>query len=298
MHTAIGLDQGLAVLFGAATALSNAVAVATQHIASTSSGQRLKAWALALHLVRQPLWLFGWVALSGSLVFQALALHFGPMSLVQPILVSELVMALLLRRVWIHQAIRPVTWTAALVTCGGLAMFLIATSPSGEAVVPRTSTWIAPVALSVVVAVVLIVAAQRGSPSRRAGLLGAATGVLWALEATFIKATTDTIAATGIGGALARWPLYAFVLGGVFGLLVEQAALHVGPLKVSQPFIVIVDPVASVVLGVWLYAEHLRSGLVSSGLGWTGFAVMCAGVVVLTQSAPGTMSGEVHILQR
>ncbi len=297
MH-AFGLDQGLALLFGAATALSNAIAVATQHVASTRGGQRLKAWALAVHLIRQPLWLLGWVALLGSLIFQALALHFGPMSLVQPILVSELVMALVVRQIWIHQNIRALTWSAALVTCAGLATFLIATSPSGVAVVPRTSAWVGPVAASAGVAALLVVGALRGSPSRRAGLLGAATGVLWALEATFIKAVTDTIAAVGIGGTLVRWPLYAFVLGGVFGLLAEQAALHVGPLKVSQPFIVIVDPVVSVVLGVWLYAEHLRSGLVSSVLGWAGFAAMCAGVVVLTQSAPETMHGEVHVLHQ
>ena len=257
MHAVIGLDQGLAVLFGAATALSNAIAVATQHIASTRSAQRMKAWALALHLVRQPLWLFGWVALSGSLVFQALALHFGPMSLVQPILVSELVMALVLRQVWIHQAIRPVTWAAALVTCGGLATFLVATSPSGEAVVPRTSTWIAPVALSVGVAAILVLAALRGSPFRRAGLLGAATGVLWALEATFIKATADVLVAGGISTMLTSWPLYALIGCGAVGLLTEQAALHVGPLKISQPIIVIVDPLASIVLGVSLYHERL-----------------------------------------
>jgi hypothetical protein len=296
MHSTFGLDQGLAVLFGAATALSNAIAVATQHVASTRSGQRLKARALAMHLVRQPLWLFGWVALGGSLVFQALALHFGPMSVVQPILVSELVMALLLRKVWIHQSIRFVTWVAALVTCAGLMTFLIATSPSGEAVVPRTSTWTAPVLLCAGVAAILVMGAQRGSPSRRAGLFGAATGVLWALEATFIKATTDTIASSGLIGALARWPVYAFAVGGLLGLFSEQAALHVGPLKVSQPFIVIVDPVVSVILGVWLYAEHLRTGFVNGLIGWFGFAVMCVGVVVLTQSSPDSMRPEVHLL--
>jgi len=31
-----------------------------------------------IFLFRQPLWLLGWVALFGSLIFQALALHFGP----------------------------------------------------------------------------------------------------------------------------------------------------------------------------------------------------------------------------
>lgn len=296
MHGAFGLDQGLAVLFGAATAFSNAIAVATQHVASTRSGQRLKGWALAVHLVRQPLWLFGWVALTGSLIFQALALHFGPMSEVQPILVSELVMALLLRKVWIHQSIRFVTWIAALVTCVGLMTFLVAASPSGHAAVPRTSTWIAPVLLSIGAAAIMVVGAQRGSPSRRAGLFGAATGVLWALEATFIKATTDTIASSGLLGAFTRWPIYAFAIGGVLGLFSEQAALHVGPLRVSQPFIVIIDPVVSVILGVWLYAEHLRAGLVNGLVGWLGFAVMCVGVVVLTQSSPETMRAEVHLL--
>lgn len=292
MHGAFALDQGLAVLFGVATAVSNGVAVTTQHIASTRSGQRLRGWALAVHLFRQPLWLFGWVALTGSLVFQALALHFGPMSEVQPILVSELVVALLLRRFWIRQSIRVETWIAAGVTCVGLATFLIAVSPSGQALVPSTSTWTGPVALSAGGAAVLVLGALRGSPSRRAGLLGAATGVLWALEATFIKATTDVLASSGIVATLERWPFYAFVVGGVLGLFCEQAALHVGPLKVSQPFIVIVDPVLSVVLGVWLYSEHLRAGLVVNLVGWLGFVVMCGGVVSLNLSSPSTMTPE------
>jgi hypothetical protein len=39
----------------------------------------------------------------GSYVFQAVALHNGPMSVVQPVLVTELVFVLVLRRVWIGQ---------------------------------------------------------------------------------------------------------------------------------------------------------------------------------------------------
>ena len=72
--------------------------------------------------------------------------------------------------------------------------------------------------------------------------------------------------------------------------------MHVGPLKVSQPFIVIVDPIVSVVLGVWLYGERLRGGVVHTGLGGLGFAAMCLGVVVLTQTAPDSMEAEVHRL--
>jgi uncharacterized membrane protein len=296
VHGDFTFDQSLAVLFALVTALANAVAVATQHIASTRSGQRLTGRRLVVHLFRQPLWLFGWVALTASLVFQALALHFGPMSEVQPILVTELVMALLLRRYWIHQSLRNVTWIGAGVTCIGLISFLAATAPSGHANVPTTSAWIGPILSSLVVAAVLVAVAQRGSSSRRAGLYASATGVLWALEATFIKATTDTIASSGFTGALTRWPIYAFIVGGILGLFSEQAALHVGPLKISQPFIVIVDPIVSVVLGVWLYGERLHGGVVHAGLGGLGFAAMCLGVVVLTQTAPDSMEAEVRRL--
>jgi len=296
MRGATTLSQTLAILFALLTALANALALTTQHIASTRKADHSSTWQLTLFLLRQPLWLLGWVALVGSLVFQALALHFGPISEVQPLLVSELIIALLLRRLWIHQRIRRLAWLSAGLTVIGLSVFLFASSPSGPAHVSGTSSWVVPVLVCVGVTMALVLFARSGSPSRRAGLFAAATGVTWALEATFIKATTDTISSSGFVGALARWPLYAFIVGGVVGLLCEQAALHVGPLKVSQPFIVIVDPIVSVALGVWLYSEKLRSGAVHLGIAGLGFLAMCVGVVALTQSAPSTMKAEIHRL--
>ena len=85
----------------------------TQHIASTSDPGHSKGWQFVRYLVSNPLWLFGWVALAGSFIFQALALHNGQMSVVQPLLVTELVFALVLRRLWIRQQIRDLTWWAA-----------------------------------------------------------------------------------------------------------------------------------------------------------------------------------------
>lgn len=296
MHGALTLNQSLVILFALLTALSNALALTAQHIASTRKQDHSSNWRLILFLFRQPLWLMGWVALCASLLFQALALHFGPISEVQPLLVSELIIVLLLRRFWIHQGIRRLAWISAGVTVIGLALFLIASSPSGQANIPASSTWVAPILVCLGATVILVSVARRGSPIRRAGFFAAATGVTWALEATFIKATTDSIASSGYAGAMTRWPLYAFIVGGVVGLFCEQAALHVGPLQVSQPFIVIVDPVVSVLLGVWLYGEKLEGGLAHLGTAGLGFAAMCVGVVVLTQSAPSSMKAEIHRL--
>ena len=286
----------MAIVFGLLTALSNAFAVATQHIASTSDEKKSSGLQLVVYLFRHPLWLLGWVGMGGSLVFQSLALHFGPLSVVQPLLVTELIMALALRRLWLRQSIRPATWIAAIVTGAGLITFLAATSPSGGVFTPSTSKWIGPVFITFGAVALLIILAQRGSPNRRAALFASATAITWALEATFIKATTNTISAFGWGGAVSRWPLYALCVGGAIGLFCEQSALHVGPLSVSQPFIVIVDPIVSVVLGIWLYREHLLSGVLHLGVGALAFALMCVGIVALTRTAPPSMSADVHRL--
>jgi len=107
----------LAVVFALAAALANAVNLMTQHKASISAPTRVKGWRLALYLPRQPLWLLGVAAAIGSFVFQALALHNGPMSVVQPVLVTELVFVLVLRRVWIRQDVAAAAWGSVLVVC-------------------------------------------------------------------------------------------------------------------------------------------------------------------------------------
>jgi fumarate reductase subunit D len=284
----------MTILFALLTSLTNALAVTLQHIASTSDTEKSSGWKFVSYLLRHPLWLLGWVALCGSLIFQALALHFGPLSLVQPILVTELILALVLRQFWLGQSIRGVTWSAAVVTGAGLVIFLVTTSPHGRSFLPTSSAWTVPSIVCVAVVALFVALAQRGSPARRAALFASATAVMWALEATFIKAATDTISALGYGGMFTRWPVYALIVGGVVGLLCEQAALHVGPLSVSQTFIVIVDPLVSVALGIWLYRERLHHDALHLSVGVVAFAVMCAGIVALTRTAPPTMNADVR----
>src|SRR6516225_9443183 len=132
----------MVIVFALLAALSNAVNEATQHVASTVAPRRSSGWRLVVYLFRNPLWLFGWVALAAAFVFQALALHNGNLSVVQPLLVTELVFALVLRRLWIHQGIRRITWWAAAVTCVSLAVFIAMSEPSGGTSQPTGDSWI------------------------------------------------------------------------------------------------------------------------------------------------------------
>jgi hypothetical protein len=136
---------------------------------------------------------------------------------------------------------------------------------------------------------VLALLGARGSPVRRAALLGAATSVLWALVATFIKATTDSLTQFGLGGMFAHWPVYALAAAGLLAELLNQAALHVGPLSVSQPLIVIVDPIVSIALSVWVYEETFNASTPRLFIGALTFAGMCVAATVLARTAPATM---------
>jgi drug/metabolite transporter (DMT)-like permease len=285
----------LAVVLALAAAFCSAVNLITQHAASISAPEREKGWRLPLYLLRHPLWLLGWAAAAGTFAFQALALHNGLMSVVQPVLVTELIFVLVLRRVWFHQDVAAAAWASVLVVCLALAVFLIAAEPTGGQPAPQTRQWLSAGLVFGGAIALLTVLGRAGPPKRRAAVFAASAGLMWALEATFLKATTDTLTAFGIPGMLIRWPVYALIAAGVTGTLLEQAALHVGPLSVSQPILVIINPLASIILSVWLFDEHFTNSPAKITAAVVAFAVMAAGVTMLTRTTPQDLTPSVPV---
>jgi hypothetical protein len=274
------------IAFALAAALANAVHLMTQHAASVGVSSSHRGWNLVTFLIRQPLWLVGWAAAAGGFAFQAAALHVGQLSIVQPLLVTELVFALVLRRFWVHQHVAKLAWTAALITCAALAVFLSAAQPHGGHLQPNVADWTRALAAFGGAVALLAIMARGGSPGRRAALYATAASITWALMAAFIKATTNLLATSGPAGVFEHWPLYALVVSGILGSVLQQAALQVGPLSVSQPLIVVVDPAVAIVLSVWLFDERFTVGLAQRTIAAAAFCVMAAGVTVLSRTAP------------
>jgi hypothetical protein len=113
---------------------------------------------------------------------------------------------------------------------------------------------------------------------------------MWALVATFIKTTTQTLTQYGIAGMFTHWPVYALAASGLGAEILNQAALHVGPLSTSQPFLVIVDPIVSIALSVWIFEEYFTPNAARITLAVVSFAGMCAAVTILVRTAPATMT--------
>jgi hypothetical protein len=104
--------------------------------------------------------------------------------------------------------------------------------------------------------------------------------------ATFLKSAGNVLAGSGFLAMLTHPAVYAVVAAGVAGTVLTQAALHYGPLSVSQPLMVIVDPVVSIILGVWLYGEHFTPAPLRIAAATVGFTAMALGVVFLSRTAP------------
>jgi drug/metabolite transporter (DMT)-like permease len=282
-----------AIVFAIGSAVSSACSAVLQRLAvADRASEHRPVWRTAADLVRQPVWLLGALFLAGTFGFQALALYFGPLSVVQPVLVLELTFTLGLRAFLLHDDIASRTWSAALVICVGLASFLVVASPSEGSHVPDARQWIVAVTSRGLIVLVLLLLSRHGSPARRAALFGAATAVVWSVDAAFVKQTVDVLARSGLLGLLTHWPLYAMIGTGVLGTILLQSAYAVGPLAASQATMLIVDPLASIVLGIEIFHEQLNTGPGYVLGAVVSLAVLGAGVIMLSLWAPPVMTAE------
>jgi len=283
----------VAIVFATLSALSNACSAVLQRLAVVDrTSEARSVWRTALDLVRQPVWLLGGLFLIGTFGFQALALYFGPLSVVQPVLVLELIFTLGLRVFLLRDDIASRTWSAALMICVGLAAFLVVASPSEGTHVPNAGQWVLAVSTRGLAVLVLLLLGRYGSPARRAALFGAATAVVWAVDAAFVKQTVDVLAHSGVLGLLTHWPLYAMIATGVLGTILLQGAYAVGPLAASQASLLTVDPLVSIALGIELFHEQLRTGPGYVFGAVMSLAALGAGVVMLSIWAPPVMTAE------
>ncbi len=166
----------------------------------------------------------------GSFGFQAAALGFGGLSVVQPLMVSELLFLVLILRVWFGS---PLGWREAsgtVLTVAGLAGFLAMSNAGGGTTFPTTGGWIIVTAVCTG-AVVICVGCTRVSTSRawRSAWFGAGGGDLVRSKRLFHQGDDDPVLRTGFWQIFGHWEPYAIIVAGLAGLVLTQDAFHAGP---------------------------------------------------------------------
>jgi drug/metabolite transporter (DMT)-like permease len=245
---------------------------------------------LLIRLARRPAWLGGIAAMIGGFAFQITALRYGDLSQVQPILAAELLFVF----GWLAIAgTRRVTGRdllAAAAMSAGLGVFLRVAAPSGGRLHAPGSSWLlAGLVTAGLVAAALAVAfglgRRPGAPrSRRAAVLGAATGISWGFMAAVIKELSTHLGG-GPGAVVSAWSLYVLLAAGAVTMLLAAHAVAAGPLAASQPGFTILDPLAASLLGVFLFGEHIRTDAAALAGEALALAVVIAGAAVLSRSS-------------
>ncbi|CAL9630568.1 DMT family transporter [Streptomyces werraensis] len=274
----------LPVLFALGAALSNALATVLQRKAALtvpkSEGLRV---GLILDLLRRPVWLAGIVAVITAGVCQAVALATGPITVVQPLFVLELPLALVIAAALLQGRLSRAGWLAVGTVVAGLGVVLFAASPEGNRTQVPMTHWIPAVAVCVAAVAALVVAALRRSEGRgRAACFGLATAISYAMTAALMKTSMHTLDDGGVTAFFTTWQTYGFALFGVCALFFLENAMQSGPLVASQPALTLGDACVSLALGITVYAEYVRTGwwLIPQIL---GAALIAAGVLALSR---------------
>lgn len=213
---------------------------------------------LLLRMARRPVWVIGIGCDGLGLIAQAAALGIGRLAVVQPLLVSSVVFALPLGVRFSRQRLRPPHIAAALVVVAGLVAFLVIAPPAGGRQEAPVRDWLVAGAVCAGVCAPLVVLGRSGPPPRRAALLGAAAGVLFALSAALIKAVVDELH-LGVLHVLGSWELYALIAVGYVSMTLNQLSLNTGALAAALATSTALDPLGGVVLGLTLFRESLPS---------------------------------------
>ncbi len=240
-------------------------------------------FSLLSYALRRGIWLLGFALMIVSFGLQAVALHFGRLSTVQPILTTELVFLVGVLAVWFGFTIGRREWTGALAVTGGLAGFLYFAHPDYGTLSPPLWEWLITGGACGGAIAIAIVLALRGPGWWRATMFGTAAAISFAFTSACTKEVSDFAAADWLS-LYRHWQTYALAFSGALAVFLAQNAFHAGPIVASQSSLVLVDPLASILIGVGLFGDNLRTSGPWGPLEALSLLIMFAGAFSLAHS--------------
>jgi drug/metabolite transporter (DMT)-like permease len=238
---------------------------------------------LLVGLAHRRRWLAGISCDAGSFGLQALALAFGPIALVQPLLVTGVLFAVPLAMRYRHRRLHAREWLATAAVAAGLAAFLAAARPTAGRPQAPLGDWIAVLVVLVVVGSVAVAVGRTRRGPARASLFSVAAGCGFGLLAALTK-TSTWLLGQGAERFFTSWQPYAMAVVAVGSAVVQQSAFQAGPLPTSVPVMDAVEPTVAVLIGMFAFHEHLARSLPAVLLEALGVVVLLTGIVVLDRS--------------
>ena len=273
------LQHAFVVAAALAGAVFTAIGIVVRQRATMDVPQDQGVSRLMLNtLLHRRVWWAGTAAAVTGYVFQAVALAFGSLLLVAPLMVSALLFALPLSARISRRRVTRAEWGWATMLTVTLAVFVsLARTRPGDYEGAEVPAAVVAVICLLVVASSLVVAV-RLSGWRRAILLALGVGVLFGVVAVLTKIEMQLLTEDGAARLLTSPVTYTLIAVAVAATLLQQSAFHAGSLKASVPAMLVLEPLVAVLLGQVILGEHLAVSTPSA----TALAVATAAMAVAT----------------
>jgi drug/metabolite transporter (DMT)-like permease len=279
----------IAVLAALGAACSFGVGVVLQHNQAQLAPPAGRApWRLLAYLARQRVWLAGMALAVAAYGLQGLALAFGSLSLVAPLIATDLVFALPVAAAWAGRRMRAPEWAGCLLVAAGVAVFLSASPPSSDQGEASARQWVFAFGAILLISAATVATGLLGRRSSRPVWLAVAAGAVFALTAAVTLSLSRLLREEGLGTITSHWQPWALMPLGIAGLLLSAVAYQRSALAATLPIIDTVEPVAAVLLGAALFSEPLASSPAGLVVQVSAATAAVVGIIVLGRAAGRT----------
>ncbi|MFE9862233.1 DMT family transporter [Streptomyces sp. NPDC005506] len=248
---------------------------------------------LLLDLMQVRSWLAGIGLMVSGMALGALALGKGEVSVVEPLLATNLLFAMALSRHRTGQRLGRQGWAGLWLLAGGVTAFLLGGRPQGgETITNALRHWLV-VGVVVGIALLLTTFAKRSQHGAAAALLAVAAGLLYGLQDALTRMSGQLLSDSGWTTLMTSWQPYAVVVLGVTGLILVQSAFETAPLRMSLPALTAAQPLAGIACGIGFLGDQVRTD--AGALAWqaAGLAAIVVGIVLLGMH-PAMPTGHDH----
>ncbi|MBQ0825465.1 glycosyltransferase [Streptomyces tagetis] len=279
---------GLAVFLAVLNAVCYTTGARLQHQAThatATAGRTSRVTALPRH----PRWLAGLALLATGGALHVTALRLAPVTVVQPLGVTTIVLSVL----WgTHsRSARPdratgLALAAIVIGAGGFAAI------AAHVTVPTTvtpSAQLGAVLLALSVLACCVAVARQVSGPSRAPTLAAGAGSAYGCMSVLMRAAGEEFTRGGVSPALFG-TLAALALTVAAGFLLVQGAHASGPPEVTVACLTLVDPFVAVLIGVGLLGEAPGLTLPTAAAALSCWTLALVGVVRIARATPATPS--------
>ena len=259
--------------------------VLQQYAARQEPESRFLSPRILTDLLRKPRWLLGIACMVAGQLIAAWSIGHAALTLVEPLLTTNLLFALILAVPLSKQAMHWTEVTGALVLCAGVTLLSLSrsTKPIGLSFGSFTH-WPAAAIIAGIAYVAVMTGLARRGPSR-AILTGLGAGLVFGIQDALTRQTLEILQGHPVTVLFTNWPPYCLLATGIVGLWLMQNAFSAGPLHCSLPTIAAGEPVAGIALGIVVFGDRIQISPGQLAIEAGGIAALIVGVIAVARSS-------------